>query len=44
MNYISVVSQYTVRIIIIDAALNDLGIRFFDIGNIYLKSDTYKKV
>ena len=44
MTYSSVVSRDTVRIMLTIAALNDLEVRFFDIGNAYLNAETEEKV
>ena len=44
MTHISVVSRDTVMILLSVYVLNDIGIRFFDIGIAYLNEDTYDKL
>ena len=44
MTYSSVVSRDNVQILLTTAVLNDLGVRFFHIGNSYLNADVDDKV
>ena len=43
VTYSSVVSSETVRIMLTISALNDIDIKLFDIGNIYLNSEIDEK-